>query len=61
MQAVDRSHFHKIDQKPPVDAMAWLKETAQLELFEEDTWLACSKGSTVKSLDGQISALYGIL
>ena len=33
----DRNHFEQVDSKPPADAMSWLKETAQLELFEEDT------------------------
>ena len=32
----DRNHFEQFDSKPPADAMGWLKETAQLELFEED-------------------------
>ncbi|CAE7559038.1 unnamed protein product [Symbiodinium necroappetens] len=30
------NHFEQFDSKPPADAMGWLKETAQLELFEEE-------------------------
>ena len=30
--------------KPPTDAMGWLRETAQLELFEEEAWLRDSRG-----------------
>ena len=38
-----RSHFRRVERKLPLDASGWLRETAQLELFEEamaaSTWL----------------------
>eukprot|EP00438_Fugacium_kawagutii_P012170 Skav205386 [mRNA] locus=scaffold1642:16677:23573:+ [translate_table: standard] len=39
------SHFRRVERKLPLDASGWLRETAQLELFEEAPDVSASDAS----------------